>query len=1803
MNKVEALLEQLAQREIALWASDDGKLHFRAPEGVFDRDLRQKVTMHKQAIIDVLQSRRHVPYDERQRWQPFPLTDVQAAYFLGGTHAWQYGGTGCHGYAELEIKEPQRWQAADYQRAWAQVVDCHDMLRCHILADGQQQIVPDIEVPLEVVVCHGPDDFLQAQKRVRQALKNVHYNPEIPPLIRVQVVTMQTRATLHVSVNLLITDFIGIEVLLNDLFWGLTHPDHKLSPPSLSFREYVTTTIAQRQSVDGQKARQRAHAYWQQQTADFPSPMSFAADIASETDIEKVCYKRRSHIVSAHLWQQFIRLAREKGVTPTSVAIAILSRIARRYGAEERHYLTLTVLDRKPLADDIMRVVGDFTSTLLVPLHSTPNTSTLALASSAQQQLFASLDYSALSGIDVLRMLPQARTATHSATPIVMTSTLGAGTVTPKEYRSCITQGLSQTPQVLLDVQLSDYDGGMSIVWDTREGGYPDTVLDAAFADFCTALTTLADNAERWEQPPTVCKEFQPEIQPIAIEAINEEPLNLLTDIRSWVRQGPSALACIHEHDLVNRAELWQQAGAWRDYLRQQGCQHGDFVLIALPPSITLVAAQLGSLRAGASFVPIDPQWPQLRQDTIAHTLRAEKPDKHLYWITEETIGLASVALSSQGDDALIQEDDLAYVIFTSGSTGKPKGVPITHKQALTTLHAMQQLVALNEQDRILAISRASFDLAIFNVFGLLGVGGSLVIPTAGNVADPESWAKDISRHHVTLWNSVPAQLQLLLESGGDEIAHAFAHLRAALISGDWIPVALPDQLWSFSPDCRFFALGGATEASIWSNWHEVRPDEHHIRSIPYGRPLPGQSMKVVNDELEEAVPLQVGQIVIAGDAVSNGYIGADNSAFITLTNSLQPAFLTGDLGRYLLNGEIEFLGRKDDQIKRHGYRIEPGEIVAALQDYPGVADAAVITAQQQLIGAITPQREEDSSSEIEHCVVEAVSQTHVQWVQQLDSARFGALLDLMELAALVAMQSLRTRTLPIKPDFLPLMARWDRFLTANRARLAAINANDITLEYAQQLWQQARILAAELDYGDEQMAYVAQCLDALESVVSGETDPLALLFPEGQTDVARASYGNNRINQYLNQLMVSGIDVHARQAIREKRTLRLLEIGGGVGGTTGAIIDSLRKLRQSEGLDFEYVFTDISRFFLDEASRCWGDDIKCQYFDINRPFVEQQIALSAWDVVISANVLHNAKHIPKALNRLYALLVPGGDLAIIDVIRPNAALMVTMEFKDGLNHFQDERARSGDAFYSLTAWQQALHQSHFHHYDIFPPQDDADEYASLYQKMHQAVIWANAGGQGTGLNVDSIKTALRKTLTGYMVPDAIVVLESIPLTENGKVDRQAISQQLAVEQTPQHQTTRQTNQPLTDHQKAIADIWASVIGLPNDAELAPDDHFFDVGGDSLLLAKCIGQLRRTIPNADALAWDGVLRQVVADPSLANCSRVIWQETQPTAGDHVVVVSQHSPIDVVLAAATQSGRDWSGDVICFVHDGSGGLAPYHDVIEALQDCPEHPEVVGIHRTPNDGYLEQPAETLFETFAERYVEALLALHIRRVHLFGYCMGGLIAAVMAEKLTENGIDVKQLIVVSSYRVPFQIKDDVLLDYSLARLLGYDPAAMGLAFPEHALGALLTSAREKYDNCVPQNTLVTLGHEFPEISPLLDVIPPSSQARLQQLANSEQCIFDTATLQSLRDVYVASLQAVSAFSRPGYLGDITFLRQRGELYFLPTLRDDMTTFWQEYCLGELTVRDIEGTHFDCLNGDNAHQVVMLLQEDWDE
>jgi pyochelin synthetase len=387
------------------------------------------------------------------------------------------------------------------------------------------------------------------------------------------------------------------------------------------------------------------------------------------------------------------------------------------------------------------------------------------------------------------------------------------------------------------------------------------------------------------------------------------------------------------------------------------------------------VVAVLGILQSGAAYLPIDPELPpERRRRLLEHgevkwVLTQSWLRERLEWPeTVRPLCLDDEDLASADDaplDPLAGPDDLAYVIYTSGSTGLPKGVMIDHRGAVNTIIDINRRFGVGPEDRVLALSSLSFDLSVYDIFGTLAAGGTIVFPDASAVRDPARWDALMEAEQVTVWNSVPALMEMWVEHVAAPSRRHRCFLRLVMLSGDWIPVTLPDRIRAVAERAQVVGLGGATEASIWSIFHPIETVDADWKSVPYGRPMSNQQFHVLDDALEPRPVWVPGQLYIGGIGLARGYWRDEEqtrASFITHPRTRERLYRTGDLGRYLPDGSIEFLGRKDFQVKVQGHRVELGEIEAALAQHPAVREA-VATAEgdprgsKRLIAHVVPRQ------------------------------------------------------------------------------------------------------------------------------------------------------------------------------------------------------------------------------------------------------------------------------------------------------------------------------------------------------------------------------------------------------------------------------------------------------------------------------------------------------------------------------------------------------------------------------------------------------------------------------------------------------------------------------------------------------------------------------------------------------------------------------------------------------------------------------------------------------------------------------
>lgn len=1691
-----ALIRELEAAGVELW-EDNGRIRFRAPRGALTEARKEALRADRDGVIAALR-KAAIPVsavpDPQSRYDPFPLTDVQSAYLLGRYDAFGLGGVGCHSYSEVHYPTLDPGRTED---AWNRLIARHDMLRCVLSTDGHQQVLPEVaryRIAVDDLRGRSPEERLRALGATRAELDHRMADPAAWPLFELRITRTDDEDILHVSFDSLIADWSSAALLMHELETLVADPAAELPTPAITFRDYV---LAERELRDGAR-HQRDRDYWFGRVDDLPS----APDLGYlDRDGGEARFARHHRRLPRAQWRVLCEAAGRHGLTPTAAVLSAYAVVLQRWSGNSRFTLDLTLLNRLDLHPDVGLVVGDFTSVSLLAVERPGRSSFAEYAAAVQAQLAEDLNHRLCSGVEVLREVARRRGREAARMPVVFTSGIGAG---PPASATSGRQGegLTQTPQVALDCQVADDEEGLRIDLDTRVGALPDGLVPD-LADALLDLLSRLVEEEIWAGRvssaelvplPTWQRAERAEANRTSAP-IEARPLHAA--VLEQARRAPGAPAVITSAGEMTYADLLGWAGAVAEQLRCAGVGRGDRVAVIMDKGAEQVAAVLGVLLMGGTYLPIDTTSPAPRRRHMMAAARASAV------LTQEWVdpGVdAAIRLVVSRPDRVpglqeVVEDscrtdpaELAYIIFTSGSSGVPKGVMITHAAAWNTVADINARFAMGPADRVLGLAQLGFDLSVFDIFGPLSAGGTLVLPEAGRRSDPSHWATLITEHRVTVWNSVPAQMQMLVEYCGHGARESGAPttLRLVLLSGDWIPVTLPDRVRDLTRGATVVSLGGATEAAIWSIHHVIDdPVLADWASVPYGRPLTNQAFRVVDDEGRDAPVWMAGELCITGSGLARGYLedpGLTAERFPRLLG--RRCYRTGDVGRYLPGGEIEFLGRRDSQVKVRGHRVELGEIEATLLAVPGVGAAAVTvatgaTGSRILLGFVEPER------------------------RSIDAEALGA----------YARRVSRTveRTLP-----------------APEAHGGPRTSGP----------------AVERDGSDADAT--ARWLDRVVAVAAHRA-------------------------------------VSDQVARDEPSPVRIIEIGGGTGTMAEAVLPVLA------GFDVDYLLTDVSPRLLEGAAARLPPNARSARLDIAGDLREQGYGPAIADIVISTGALGLCDDPAAAARRALSLLRPGGILILTEPASPHGE----GGDADGSGGGAGVPGRSP---LSPGAWRRLL-------------TDAGSEVVvepAVPEGVGAAVLVAVAGADRAPLWADALLAHLREKLPAYMVPERLQIVERLPLTANGKVDRSAL-----VSWDPAQVAETGTGRPADELERRLARLWSGLLGVER---IGRQESLFELGADSLIIARAAGRLREEVPEAGEFEFDVLLRLMLNEPTLealagllraGPTTRNVRRETagalarvpDPRAG------ARAEGSNALLVPFGGEGGD--GPLRVIFHAALGTLDTFQALGGLLVEQGLGP-VIGIAVADWDDYCAvEPAE-LISRLADDYTDRLLSRSSARFQLIGHSLGGLLAVEVARRMLESGVPVADLTLIDSVPTLVSTDDELALEAVFVPNLKLDPGEVVLGGVDSAdVFRAFMMVHDRNDGHVPDGALSRVGGD-----PGLDAVAAAfreraaipQEERLAAYARASEARagapVEPELVPALYQVFRHSLLG-SVVRLDPYLGDLTLLHasQRQSFGIIPGMEGLSVPYWTDTCLGELTVIDIEGHHLSCIEEPHVTRVADLL------
>lgn len=1832
------LITELETLGVNLW-TESGQLRFRAPKGLLSEERMAQLRAHKNQIISLLaadQGHGPVIANPQERYSPFPLTDVQSAYLLGRQDSFGYGGVACHGY--LEVTYPDL-PPEHLEQAWNLLIQRHDMLRAIIEPDGYQRVLPEVpryQVGLTDLRGTSPTEVSKVFSAVRDDLDHRIYDTATWPLFELRQTRTNNGDVVHFSLDALIADWASAGVLFNELDLIIAGRADELPELEIQFRDYL---LAER-GLRATRRYQRDRQYWLERIDDLP-PAPELPVLPPSTSHAPARFRRYHAQLSVDRWTHLKQRAAKNGLTASTPVLAAFTTVLQRWSRHPDFTLNLTLLNRLPLHPQVNQLVGDFTSVGLLAVNAAKDRTFRDQASKLGEQLFSDLDHRLFSGVEVVREITRRRGREAALMPVVFTSAIGLGSTEPPSSGRSVNNGLTQTPQVFLDCQVADGPDGLEINWDVRQGVFPDGLVDSMFEALQALLVDLADRDETWTATdPVGLPAWQVRERIKANATLGPLPDTLLHQaIVEQALCNPDAVALVSPATTLTYRQLVQRAASVKQALQDGGCSPGEHVAIVMEKGVEQIIAVLGVMLAGGAYLPLDPAQPRQRQQRVLADAGVRQV------LTQSWVGIAKTLsdnMPSIDVDTLIDTpetewpglpkgdpDSMAYVIYTSGSSGKPKGVMITHRAALNTVEDVNRRFGIAGADRVLGLAQLGFDLSVYDIFGPLSLGATLVLPEPARSADPSHWAELINTHKVTLWNSVPAQLQMLASYLQTETM-PLPSLRLALLSGDWIPVSLPEQLNKLLPDLALIGLGGATEASIWSNYHRIEHVDPAWTSIPYGLPLTNQGFRVLDGFLRDAPVWVPGELYITGQGLATGYLGdpeLTSDRFFHHPVDKQRLYRTGDLGRYLPGGEIEFLGREDGQVKIHGHRIELGEVEAALLAHPAVTAASAVVgksaAKPALLAFVEAARSEVTETgqgvvAASESIKAAAHRLADRQLKDLPPALLASYQDTLHGAALASMQNVliergafNNPDTAYSSDDIMRIARVDNRHHWLVRRWLALLADNGWLEHDTQTQQY--ILRRSIDSGTvseswEQLREMAQgglstpaFVDYLEShakqlpaLLESELNPFELLFPEGKQEYALAVY-REEISARYNNHAVAGLMNRIAASHPEGTPLRVLEVGAGTGATSSVVLPLL------EGYNVQYQFTDITAFFLPEARKRFQEYPWVQFglFDLDKDYRKQGLSPNSVDILLCAGMLSSTRNVEASLATAVDLLAPGGWLVFTEPTVDHPHVLMSQGFM--MDPAGEDRSHGPTPFLSREQWLELIRTNGGKQVLSLP----ADGHPMTTFGM--GVFAARFKTDRQRVTAEELAGFLEQRLPSYMRPSHLQVVDQFPLTRNGKIDRKTLAgwQPAAIDNAASEDGA--ASDPLENQ---LCTIWAEALGVPR---MSRNDNFYDQGADSLILAQVAGQLREELPQAAHFSYDALLRQMLNEPTVAALKHMLCapagdatatgQPAAETCSDSAVPAQRREGSNSLLISF---GGGTDGPVRVMFHAALGTMDYFQHLGKALAAQQLGP-VVGFAVADIEEYLKLAPTELIDRVADDYAQRLIDEGYTRFQLIGYCLGGLLATETSRRLLERGLDVVDLTLVDSIPMFIDTDEELAFEAIFVPNLNLDPvqSVFGEEVEANDLYRAIDKLMTDHDRRIPAGAIAQLKGD-----PGLESVATAARKRAQipqeeRLATYAQAAASQAgvpvgpeLVPALFRVCRHSMRA-ARFDPPPYVGNMNFLRcvEQQSFGIASGVGHLAAPFWEQACLGNFNVIDVPGNHFSVIEPPQVACVVELL------
>ncbi|MCR4639220.1 non-ribosomal peptide synthetase [Ruminococcus sp.] len=1349
------------------------------------------------------------------------LTDVQLAYLVGRSSALHLGGNSTHGYVEFQGDASPDM----IEDAINRLIIRHPMLRTIINDDGTQNVAD--ESPRFIVSCDDISNLTESEQQERIFDYRKKYSGRVfecgkLPMFAVHAFKMKKGVRYCFDADLMIMDRSSFEIFFNELEMVCSGNEDKLPALKEDFFSYALC-----REENKLKSAQADDEFFNEFIRDFPVNTVIPECKTPAFSGMKFTFIEDS--ISADKWQTIKNELAQRHIIPTVYLMVCYASALAKWSGENRVAVNVTSAMRNVGHRYFSGVIGDFTDLIIADVELAAGKDIYDVCRQVQRKLGQYMKHSSGGGIRLLRRISEIHNIEDGIPcPYAFTSSIDEnGSKLKDNILGKTVYQISQTPQVRLDCQVYEDNEKLYIRFD-----YPERVNDDnAVREMHAFMLCLAESGSA-DYSALRQHEYNKTDWDIKCNTLQ----HLFSENAS---EHPERIAVICGNKSYTYRELDKRSDDAAFFIEENGCA-GKRVAVKGERCFETVALFLGILKTGGSYIPLDPSWPEERCSY------AMKQAECGFCISSDT----SIPERKENYAVKGSSDDEAYIIFTSGSTGRPKGVMISQKAVCNTILDINDMLKINEKDIIAGISSFCFDLSVYDMFGALTGGCTLLI-----VRDLQEMNEAVTSHGATIWNTVPAIMELFCTT-----VNKPASLRKIMLSGDWIPLNLRDSIREKMPAADVYSLGGATEGSIWSIYFPFDKVDPDWKSIPYGYPLRNQQMWILGSD-DSISPVNVaGEICIGGAGVAYGYVGDEErtKAQFFVHPQLGRLYRTGDYGVFTDKGYIEFLGRRDFQVKLHGYRIELGEIESVIDsvDEVGRSVANVVNTDngtQHLLAYVVPKDTEEKICIHTYDAKKVMAEAGNSFEFKVTPENFSKINSMFDRIAIGIMTNalcstgffdntgnkLSVREMCEKGILLEkyekLMLQWMKVLSekgfvsfdnGTAVSLVSLKKTDLT-----ELFDDLQ----KMD-GYESLSGYAGFLktagDNIADLLCGRENPLNIMFPGGSWDRAENMYTCNPAADYLNEMASRTVtDIAEKMLADGRKKVRILEVGAGIGGTSAAILQSLQDRLNGK---IEYRYTDLSDYFTHRAAEKFSqyDFVGFGVYDLNMHPQLQGYEPESFDIIFGANSVHDSAYLVRSLGYLRTMLKNAGALVLLEGTKNQLFYKVTIGLIDGFSGYMDERVKNNEILLSVNEWEQYSRAAGFSDFISFPEKGACEE------AFDQHIFVMNSGKRSVHIDTEHILRSISSSLTSYMIPERIFVMNEIPLSPNGKVDRKALP-------VPVHSLSKIKKEyiaPVDEIQSVISDCFMSVLGQE---KISADANIFKEGADSLKAITIVAELEK----------------------------------------------------------------------------------------------------------------------------------------------------------------------------------------------------------------------------------------------------------------------------------------------------------------------------------------------------------------------